>query len=65
MKLKIRIAILEAGFKYQSDFAEILGTSTSFVSNVVNGRRKLTWEEAKLWQTVLKCKPKLLKDITE
>jgi hypothetical protein len=65
MNLKLKIALLEAGFTSQHDFSDVVKMRPPVVSNVLRGRRKLKKEEAKVWQAVLQCKPKLLKPITD
>jgi transcriptional regulator with XRE-family HTH domain len=50
--LKSRIVLK---FGTQDDFAERMGVSRSVVSNVVRGRRKLSFEQRILWATILGC----------
>ena len=64
MNLKLKIALLESGYARQADFAQKIGAPESFVSNVLHHRKKLSKEQSKTWQKILKCKPKLLRDIT-
>ena len=42
-------------FGTQDDFAARIGVSRSFVSNVIRGRRKLSFEEKVLWAAILGC----------
>ena len=42
-------------FGTQDDFAARIGVSRSFVSNVIRGRRKLSFEKKILWTVVLGC----------
>ena len=51
---KLRLLILKE-FDTQRNFAKELNTSTSLVSYVVNGERKLNEEEAIRWQHFLNC----------
>lgn len=51
---QLRLAILKQ-YDSQSDFAQEIGTSPSTVSLVVQGRRKLSEEEAVQWQHFLNC----------
>lgn len=60
---KVRIAIL-GEFDTQGDFAAALGTHESRVSQILNGRRKLSASEAKRWQGYLRCDPKILEPVT-
>lgn len=65
MNRRIRIAILEAGFDLQCDFAEAVRMSTPFVSNILKGRKKLSKQQAEAWQAVLQCRPCVLKNVTK
>jgi hypothetical protein len=65
MNRDLKIAILAAGYNSQHDFSDAVNMGPPIVSNVVHNRRKLTKAQAKVWQAVLQCKPKLLKAITD
>ena len=65
MNREIRVEILKSGFDLQCDFANAVNMSAPVVCNILKNRKKLTESQAKVWQKVLKCKPKLLKPITE
>jgi len=39
----------------QDNFCEYMGVNRSLVSNVIHGRRKLSFEEKVLWAVHLKC----------
>lgn len=65
MNVKLRIAIIESGFERQSDFAQAIGVSEPFVSNILRGRRKLTKDQSETWRSVLKCRPCILKNVTD
>lgn len=65
MNREIRIAILKSGFDLQCDFANAVGMSAPVVCNILKNRKTLTEAQSKVWQKVLKCKPKLLKAITD
>ena len=65
MNREIRVAILQAGYDCQHDFSDAVNMAPPVVSNVIHNRKKLTAAQAKTWQKVLKCKPKLLKNITD
>ena len=64
MNLKLKIALLTAGYERQADFAEIIGKPESFVSNVLRGRKKLSKEDSETWQALLNCRPCILKSVT-
>jgi len=59
----VRIEILK-NFPTQSDFAQRIGVHESKVSQVIRGRRKLSPDQAGVWTQVLKCDPKILKQVT-
>ena len=63
--LNIKIAMMQGGFRNQADFAQAVEMDESFVSRVLNGRRKLTQDQSKKWATVLGCTPGLLTSITK
>ena len=63
MNRTLRIAILER-FDTQSDFAIELKEHESRVSQILNGRRKLTPSQAAIWIKTLNCNPDLLKSVT-
>ena len=63
MKREIRLAIYQAGFDSQGDFAMALNIDESLVSRILNGRRKLDREKADRWIELLKCDPELLEGI--
>lgn len=65
MNREIRVAILGAGYDQHYHFADMVGMRPPDLSGVLCNRRKLTKEQAKTWQKVLQCKPKLLKAITD
>ena len=65
MNREIRVAILAAGYDRHYDFADAVGMKPPDLSSVLCNRRKLTKAQAKVWQKVLKCRPKLLKPITD
>lgn len=65
MNREIRVAILAAGYDSHYSFADVVGMRPPTLSNVLCNRRKLTQVEAKVWLSVLKCKPALLKSVTE
>ena len=48
-------SVIVLKFGTQDDFAAHMKVSRSFVSNVIHGRRKLSFEEKVLWATHLKC----------
>ena len=48
-------SVIVLQFGTQDDFAARMGVSRSFVSNVIRGRRKLSFEEKVLWTTILRC----------
>lgn len=65
MNKDLRIAILQANFDSQHDFADAVNMHPPIVSNVIHNRKRLTKAEAKIWQKVLKCKRSILNRITE
>lgn len=65
MNREIRIEILKSGFDLQCDFANAVNMSAPIVCNILKNRKKLTQEQAAIWQKILKCKSKLLKPITD
>jgi hypothetical protein len=48
-------SVIVLKFGTQDDFAARMGVSRSLVSNVIHGRRKLSFEKKVLWATHLKC----------
>ena len=52
----LRMAILK-WFDTQMDFALMLREHPSKVSNVIRGRRELTWAEKQRWAAILKSDP--------
>lgn len=65
MNRDLKIAILAAGYDSQHDFSDAVNMGPPVVSNIIHNRKKLTRQQAAIWQKVLKCKPKLLKAITD
>lgn len=65
MNREIRVAILANGYDRHYDFADAVGMLPPDLSGVLCNRRKLTKAQAEVWQAVLQCKPKLLKNVTE
>ena len=63
-KLKLKFVILER-FRCQSDFAFKVGCHESKVSQVLNGRRKLSKEQAEIWLKILECDPALISMVTK
>ena len=63
MNLKVRAAILTAGFRCNADFAQRVSMDESVLSRVLNGRRKLKADQAEAWLNVLKCDPNLIKPL--
>ena len=53
---RLRAVILRK-FRTFSDFAQAVGEHNSYISCVVNRRRKLTAERAAKWAATLDCKP--------
>jgi plasmid maintenance system antidote protein VapI len=60
----LKVLIIQAGFDFNADFAEAVGMHESLVSRVLNGRRKLTTEQAVTWIETLKCEPEELRGVT-
>ena len=48
-------AMIVLKFGTQDDFAAKMGVSRSLVSNVLHGRRELSFEEKVLWTAILGC----------
>ena len=48
-------SVIVLKFGTQDNFAARIGVSRSFVSNVVQNRRKLSFPQKVLWATVLGC----------
>ena len=48
-------SIIVLKFGTQDDFAARLGVSRSLVSNVLHGRRELSFQEKVLWSVALGC----------
>ena len=65
MNRDLKIAILVAGYDSQHDFSDAVNMGPPVVSNIIHNRKKLTRQQAAIWQAVLQCKPKLLKAITD
>ena len=63
MSLNLKLAILKR-YSTQSDFAFAIKEHESKISQVVRGKRKLTPEQAKIWQEALRCNPKILESVT-
>jgi len=57
MELKFEI-VRKCGSQWQ--FSKVVEMHESAVSHVITGRRKLSKEQAKKWQKVLKCDPQVL-----
>ena len=64
IQLKLKFAILEK-YRFQGDFADVIGFAKSKLSMVLYGRQKITPEEATVWQMLLKCDPSLLEPVTK
>ncbi len=62
--LELKFTIL-GKYRFQGDFAEVLGEGKSKLSMVLHGRQKITPEEAKVWQGHLNCEPSLLEPVTQ
>jgi hypothetical protein len=60
---EVRIEIIR-NFSTQSDFASAIKTDETKVSKVLRGRRKLSPDDAKVWQRKLNCDPKILEPLT-
>jgi plasmid maintenance system antidote protein VapI len=61
---RVKIEILK-NFATQSDFAYAAGVHESKVSQVLNGRRKLSKRDATKWSKILKCDPRILNPVTQ
>lgn len=60
----IKIEILKR-FPTQSDFAAASNSSESCVSRVLKGRKKLSRDEAKVWEKILNCDSVILEPVTK
>lgn len=60
---EIRLAILQAGFDCNADFAQAIGIHESVLSRVLNGRHMLKPDQAKVWANSLNCDPEILSGI--
>ena len=63
-KLNIKMEILK-NFRTQSDFAMRVNAHESKVSQVIQGRRKISSIEAKRWAETLGCRLSLLSSVTK
>ena len=61
----IRLAILQAGFDCNADFAQAVGIHESTLSRVLKDRRKLKKDQAKRWVKLLNCDPTILAPVTK
>lgn len=59
----IRIAIFQAGFNSNADFAQAIGIHESVLSRVLNGRSKLKADQVDVWIQKLACDPNILNEI--
>ena len=59
MLLELKIAIMRR-YLTQADFAAAAGVSQSYVSEVVNRRRKLPADEQARWAAILGCSPETI-----
>ena len=57
-------AMIVLKFECQDNFAEVVNQSSSFISRVVRGRRKISDEKKKKWAKALGCSPSDLPPIT-
>jgi len=55
-KIKLLVAIREHGFR-QRDFAKVVGTQESIVSEVISGKRNIDSVKQKKWARALGKKP--------